>query len=187
MGIQIEFAQSSQDEASLISMLSEKYDLRCLPRTFTAPSPVPSALSSFQFEKLVLFLHESEEIVLGHIAPVVGTAGEYHIFPRDNLCVEWNRSIISHDKLCHYGRCYLSDRKGRNAEGAKQIRQVMCDIGRFVKISSPKVSVLSPPVFVGKHLVDLIEKNTIRGVAYRGGPIMEICPNPSHAASGQEL
>src|SRR5262249_36230022 len=90
MGIQIELAQSLRDEASLISMLSKKYDLRCLPRTFPNPNPNPATLSSVTCKKLVLFLHEFEEVVLSQIAPVVGTVAEYHIFPRDNLCIEWN-------------------------------------------------------------------------------------------------
>lgn len=187
MGIQIEFAQSLRDEALLISMLSEKYNLRYLPRTFRNPNPIPVSLSSLQCEKLVLFLIEFEEGVLCHINPVVGTPGEYHIFPRDNLCIEWNRSILSDKKLCHYGRCYLPDRKNGNREAKKRIRQVMSDIIGFVTLVSPKISVLTPPVFIGPDLAALIEKGTIHGVAYRSGSIMELCPNPSQATSSPEM
>jgi hypothetical protein len=187
MGNQIEFAQSLRDEALLISMLSEKYDLRYLPRIFPNPNPIPATLGSFQCEKLVLFLHEFEEVVLSHIGRVVGTEGEYHIFPKDNLCIEWSRSIISDKKLCHYGRCYLPDRRNGDRAAKKRIRRVMTDIIGFVKMFSPKLSDLSPPVFVGPDLVDSIEKGTIHGVAYRGGSIMELCPNPSQATSGPEL
>lgn len=187
MGIQIEFAQSLRDEESLISMLSETYDLRYLPRTFPNPKPIPATLSSVQCEKLILFPHEFEKVVLNHIGPVVGTVGEYHIFPRDNLCIEWNRSMTSDKKLCHYGRCYLPDRKNGERESKKQIRQVMSDIIGFVKMCSPKVSVLSPPVFVGPDLAKLIEKGAVHGVAFRGGSIMELRPNPSQATGGPEL
>ena len=115
---------------------------------------------------------------LTHIRPIVGRAGEYHVFPSDNLCIEWNRSIISADKKCHYGRCHLPDRKNAGSEAKKRIRQVMSDIAKFVKVSSPRISVLSPPVFVGPDLTHLIEKGTIQGVVYRGGSIMDLRSNP---------
>ena len=64
MDIQIEFAQSLRDEGSLISALSEKYDLRCLPRTFPNPNPIAAPLGSVQYEKFVLFPLDFEEAVL---------------------------------------------------------------------------------------------------------------------------
>jgi hypothetical protein len=185
MGMQIEFAQSPKDEGALIIILSNRYNLRCLPRTFSDPSPNIAKLDAAGFERLIIFPPEVEGSVLNNIRPVIGGEGEFHVFPRDNLCIEWNRSAISEDGLCHYGRCYLADRKNGDGATSKQMRQVMSFIVRYVKSVSPKISVLSPPVYIGSDVVELIEKGNVRGVAYRGGSIMELCPNPDWSPGTQ--
>lgn len=178
MGKQIEFAQSIEDEKLLVTMLLRQHELLHLPRTFQTTKPRPSSLNQLADEKVIIFGAEFIEMVLQSVVPVSGQTGLFQIFPRDNLCIEWNRSTKSKEGNIFTGRFFLPDKESKNASCKRFIHKVMANIKRSVTANSPKMSVLAPHVYLGVKLLEQIENKSSPGAAYKNGSLMELCPNP---------
>jgi hypothetical protein len=177
MGKQIEFAQSEQDERHFKKMLTAKFELLALPRVLSSLNPTPMDLHSIQEPQVIMFGAQFLETVLNRINPIKGKSDLFQVFPRDNLCIEWDRSL-SFEKGTSYGRCYLPNRQAEISEIEQFNDGVMRHITTYIKGTSPEISVLTPHVYLGEDLVMRIRKGVSDGVYYAGGSLMKTRANP---------
>lgn len=177
MGIQIEIAHSYVDEADLFVALRSRYDLRCLPREFERDMGSVKPLGECSPADLVLFGEEFASLVTTKISACSDAPNVYHVWPNRGLCMEWDRPTLK-DGACHYGRFYLPDSDPTTEESHDFLKKVMHFIIRYIKRVSPRRSTDQHPVYVGPDLSRRIEEGHVKGVAYRGGKLMTLVPNP---------
>lgn len=178
MGSQIQILQSAEDEAALNAAISAKFAINCLPRFMKQPLPSYAPLGMLDDQKQVLFFNEWSEEVSEHIQCLSNDPETYHVYPYQNLCIQWNRTQISGSEF-EKGRYYLDTASSFPEQSAKDLKKLFSFIKRYIIQNYPALHPGSYPEYAGPHLWKLIQEGKATAV-YGNRTPMPLEPNPKY-------
>lgn len=139
------------DEALFLDWLDKQDNFACLPREMREPPEDVFDLGSCQSAQLIIFLKEFRAEVLGNIQPLK-RKDLYHVYPKDGLCIEWDRTKEKTINEYCAGRFFYEKRNAGWPDSAKKLNKHFSKILKHVKEVSPKCSVAKFPIYIGEDL-----------------------------------
>ncbi len=151
MGKQIRIVQSALDEKLFLDWLDKINDFVSLPREMDKPPVDILALGSCQSRLQTIILKEFKAEVLGNVQLIAGK-DFYHVYPKNGLCIEWDRTRVMNKNNYCSGRLYYEKRNAGWPESAKKLTTIFNKIIKYINKVSPKRSVSKYPIYVGADL-----------------------------------
>ena len=159
--MQIYTALSLYDEKELINLL-DKFNLYCIPRSFSVSKPNVSKLGYLSEKEQVIISGDFKEEVFENIKPIKNDPSKFHITPKKGNCIEWTRSVTNDDKKIHTpGRFYFKPDLNLSKKRSLYLTKVYNFIYRRIKKHSFK-STGENPIYIGQKLASLIQQDQIK-------------------------
>lgn len=112
---------------------------------------------------------------MSNIRPVSGQPEQYHVFPKNGLCIEWNRTSRKGQGFIP-GRYYLELSQPVSESSSALLKNVMALIVRMVRKTYPKKSGNRYPIFLGPNLAEKVD-NKEAELVYPDGTAMPVVDN----------
>lgn len=168
MSIQIEIAQSYEDEAALIEWLRARGEFLFHPRIFSAGEFSPKEFFGGMGYDLQVFRAQDEAVVRQHVSAVRGREATEQLGSFNGLTIEWGRTQWPAPGTCVPGRFYLDDRTPASVAISGELAKVMRQLVTMIRHSYPSKSDERDPYYVGPDLSLKIEKREAH-LVYHGG------------------
>lgn len=173
MSRQIRIAQSEVDEEDIRREVFSLEEMSCLPRLMSADDvrrgPQPLGVCGAQDQ--ILFLTALQSQVLSSVAPLLGNDSVFHVSLAEDLYIEWSRTLRGPGGECQAGRYYFSPDKKTSAESAARLGKVMSRLMSCIRSDYPRRTAGRFPIFVGPHLLQLMDSGRARLVYPDGMPV----------------
>lgn len=177
MGSRIRFIQSLQDEADLIHLLDQKFELKCLPRQMESEDQSPQKPGTVSDINQVIFFDSWANEVQASVNPISNNENMFHVFPKDNLCLEWSRSQQPVENQFTSGRFYFSPDAEVPELATKDLKRLFNFIKREIQHTYPMLHPNKQPIYVGPHLWKMVQNGEAQVVFKQDYPI-PLEPNP---------
>jgi hypothetical protein len=152
-----------------------------LPRFFTDRELEPQPFGTFESTKLVVFMSSASPEVLGNVQPLLNDPGTYHVWPRDGLCFEWNRTESALGNRFSAGRLYYERQRAGWPEIEGPLTKHFSATVSWIKRSYPLCEQRKRPIYVGPALSHAI-RNEAAVLCWRGnGAVIPVIANKSCA------
>lgn len=187
MSIQIEIAQSPDDEMALAKWLESQGDFRFHARIFAAGSFGPRPFAHDLGPKLQCFRVQDEGAVREHVSAIqpgrwkssgslMGGGQLEQIGPFNALSIEWIRTEWRNVTTCTPGRFYYDDRTPASEAIQGDLTKIMRRLVAMIRSSYPRRSDARHPCYVGPDLSSRIERGEAR-LLYPRGDEMRLVSN----------
>jgi hypothetical protein len=176
MRTQVQIAQTLEDEREMNQLLLSKYQLLCLPWLYTSPNPQAQRLGEYDARHQIILCDEFRQTVMENIRPVIGDPGRYLVFPKDGLCIEWNRTSRKGRGFIP-GRYYFEATREGPESSSALLKKVMSLIVRTIRRTYPKKSGKRYPIYVAPDLAKMLDKGEAE-LVYPDGTMMPVVNNP---------
>jgi hypothetical protein len=178
MGRQIGILQTKEDEQLIKDWLNKRAGWLSLPRLFKDADLRPVSLEEGSALEEVVFLSESVAEVIGNIQPLSNDVNTYQVYPRDGLCFDWEKSMLSDDGLGYTrGRFYYGSCNSGWPEFVIQITKHFTALQAYVKETYPMMTLGKNPVYIGPTLSYRIAHG-LSSHSWKSGKPIEIVANP---------
>ena len=183
--LQIQIAHDKADEQDLIIWLQARANLRSLPATTHESELHPAALADCEALRQVVFLAQDERRLTEAASPSPEDRNLLVVANSNvrGLYFEWSRTRVDNSVVyspmgVHGSRVYFPSPLD-NVPISAELRKLVVALIRWLRTSSPLISIDRYPIYVGKSLSERVQRGKARLLTPKGEAI-RLVRNPNH-------